>query len=283
MSVRQSCASGPSICLDVKSERDVTDTHSHIYGEEFDGDRDEVVARALDAGVSRILLPNINGDSIAPMLSLCARYPGRLYPMMGLHPSDVAADYRELLARMEALLADENHPYVAVGEVGLDFYWDTTFRDEQTDAFRTQVEWAVSRHLPLVIHARSAHRELLEVMRDYASCGLRGIFHCFTGTLEEARDLLAFEGFCLGIGGVLTFKKSPLPEVLAQGVPLSRVVLETDSPYLAPVPHRGQRNESAFAVEVLRKMANIYNVSPEEVERCTDANAKQVFDRVKWP
>ncbi len=260
----------------------MTDTHSHIYGEEFAGDCAEVVARAFDAGVQRILLPNINKDTIAPMLSLCAQYPGRLYPMMGLHPSDVSADYREVLASMEALLADEGHPYVAVGEVGLDFYWDSTFRAEQTDAFRMQVEWAVERHLPLVIHARSAHRELLEVMHDYASCGLRGIFHCFTGTLEEACDLLSFEGFCLGIGGVLTFKKSPLPEVLAQ-VPLSRVVLETDSPYLAPVPHRGQRNESAFVVEVLHKMAHIYNMSPGEVERCTDDNAKRVFDRVKWP
>ena len=257
------------------------DTHSHIYGEEFDGDRSEVVARAFQAGVSHILLPNINKESIAPMLSLCGQYPGRLYPMMGLHPSDVAADYREVLAYMEGLLVSERHPYVAVGEVGLDFYWDSTYRQEQLDAFRTQVGWAVRHHLPLVIHARSAHRELLEVMHDYASQGLQGIFHCFCGSLDEARDLLAFEGFCLGIGGVLTFKKSTLPEVLAQ-IPLSRVVLETDSPYLAPVPYRGKRNESAFVAEVLRKMASIYGLPVQEVERCTDENVKRIFTRIKW-
>lgn len=257
------------------------DTHSHIYGEEFDEDRSQVVERAFAAGVSHILLPNINKESIAPMLSLCQEYPGRLFPMMGLHPEDVNASYRETLSYMDSLLADEHHPYVAVGEVGLDFYWDETYRREQTEAFRTQVEWAVQRRLPLVIHTRNAHKELVEVMSDYASSGLRGIFHCFGGTLEEARQLLAFDGFCLGIGGILTFKKSTLPEVLAH-VPLSRIVMETDSPYLAPVPHRGKRNESAFVTEVQQKLAYIYSVSPEEVERCTDENVKCVFNRIKW-
>lgn len=255
------------------------DTHSHIYGEEFSQDRDEVVARAFSAGVSHILLPNINKESIRPMLSLCDRYPGRLHPMMGLHPSDVDASYREVLSSMEALLADVAHPYVAVGEVGLDFYWDTTYREQQLDAFRIQIEWAVRHQLPLVIHVRSAHRELLEVMTEYSGSGLRGIFHCFGGTLEEAHQLLSFNGFCLGIGGVLTFKKSALPDVLTQ-VPLSRVVLETDAPYLAPVPYRGKRNESAFVVEVLRKMADVYGLSIEEVERVTDENVKRIFTRV---
>ncbi len=259
----------------------MTDTHSHIYGEEFAEDRQEVVARAFGAGVSHILLPNINRDSIAPMLSLCRQYPGRLYPMMGLHPSDVGEDYRDVLAYMHSLLASPGHPYVAIGEVGLDFYWDSTCREEQLDAFRTQVEWAVEHKLPLVIHARSAHRELLEVMHDYASCGLRGIFHCFGGTIQEACQLLAFEGFCLGIGGVLTFKRSTLPDVLAQ-VPLSRVVLETDSPYLAPVPYRGKRNESAYVVEVLHKMASIYGIPEGEVERQTDENVRRIFARIKW-
>lgn len=258
----------------------MTDTHSHIYGEEFAEDRQEVVARAFGAGVSHILLPNINRDSIAPMLSLCHQYPGRLYPMMGLHPSDVGEDYRDVLAYMDSLLATPGHPYVAIGEVGLDFYWDSTYREEQLDAFRTQVEWAVEHQLPLVIHARSAHRELLEVMHDYASCGLRGIFHCFGGSIQEACQLLAFEGFCLGIGGVLTFKRSTLPDVLAQ-VPLSRVVLETDSPYLAPVPYRGQRNESAYVVEVLHKMASIYGIPEGEVERQTDENVRRIFARIK--
>lgn len=259
----------------------MTDTHSHIYGEEFAEDRQQVVTRAFEAGVSHILLPNINRDSIAPMLSLCSQYPGRLYPMMGLHPSDVGEDYHDVLAYMDSLLATPGHPYVAIGEVGLDFYWDSTYREQQLDAFRTQVVWAVERKLPLVIHARSAHRELLKVMHGYSSCGLRGIFHCFGGTIDEARDLLAFEGFCLGIGGVLTFKKSTLPDVLAQ-VPLSRVVLETDSPYLAPVPYRGKRNESAYVVEVLHKMASVYGIPAREVERQTDENVRQIFARIKW-
>lgn len=261
--------------------RAVTDTHSHIYGEEFAEDRAEVVERAFEAGVSRILLPNINRESVAPMLSLCARYPDKVFPMMGLHPSDVRDGYRDELAYMRGLLSSPGHPYVAIGEVGLDFYWDTSRREEQLDAFRTQVEWAAELKLPLVIHARSAHRELLSVMRDYSSCGLSGVFHCFGGTTDEARELLAFEGFCLGIGGILTFKKSTLPEVLAQ-VPLSRVLLETDAPYLAPVPYRGKRNESSYVVEVLRRVALVYGLSPDEVERQTDENAMRVFARAKW-
>ena len=169
--------------------------------------------------------------------------------------------------------------YVAVGEVGLDFYWDTTFRKEQLEAFRIQIEWAIRYHLPLVIHVRSAHRELLDVMTEYSGCGLRGIFHCFGGTLAEATQLLSYEGFCLGIGGVLTFKKSTLPDVLSQ-IPLSRVVLETDSPYLAPVPYRGQRNESAYVAEVLRKVADVYGMPVAEVERQTDQNAKRIFTHI---
>ena len=255
------------------------DTHSHIYGEEFAQDCDDVVQRAFRAGVSHIFLPNINMESIQPMLSLCDRYPGRLHPMMGLHPSDVNDSFRDVLSSMEALLADAHHPYVAVGEVGLDFYWDTTFRKEQLEAFRIQIEWAIRYHLPLVIHVRSAHRELLDVMTEYSGRGLRGIFHCFGGTLAEATQLLSYEGFCLGIGGVLTFKKSTLPDVLSQ-IPLSRVVLETDSPYLAPVPYRGQRNESAYVAEVLRKVADVYGLPVAEVERQTDQNAKRIFTHI---
>lgn len=255
------------------------DTHSHIYGEEFAQDCDDVVQRAFRAGVSHIFLPNINMESIQPMLSLCDRYPERLHPMMGLHPSDVNDSFRDVLSSMEALLADAHHPYVAVGEVGLDFYWDTTFRKEQLEAFRIQIEWAIRYHLPLVIHVRSAHRELLDVMTEYSGCGLRGIFHCFGGTLAEATQLLSYEGFCLGIGGVLTFKKSTLPDVLSQ-IPLSRVVLETDSPYLAPVPYRGQRNESAYVAEVLRKVADVYGLPVAEVERQTDQNAKRIFTHI---
>lgn len=257
------------------------DTHSHIYGEEFDADRDEVVARATQAGVTHIFLPNINKESVAPILSLCAHYSTLCHPMMGLHPSDVAADYREVLAYMKSLLDVPDHPYVGIGEVGLDFYWDDTFRQEQEQAFRTQVEWAVEYHLPLVIHARSAHASLLRILHDYSSCHLSGIFHCFSGTADEAAELLASDGFCLGIGGILTFKKSTLPEVLRH-VPLSRIVLETDSPYLAPVPHRSKRNESAYVALVLQTVATLYEVSEQDVERQTDENVRRLFPHVKW-
>lgn len=256
------------------------DTHSHIYEPEFDEDRELVIQRARQAGVERILLPNINEESIEPMLSLCRSYPGYCYPMMGLHPEDVADDYSQVLDRMEDLLKDAAHPYVAIGEVGLDFYWDASRSLQQIDAFTRQIEWGIRYKLPLMIHTRSAHTELVRTIRQYASEGLIGVFHCFGGTLEEAQELLTFDGFVLGIGGVLTFKKSPLPEVL-KVVPLQRIVLETDSPYLAPIPYRGKRNETAYVVEVMNKLAEIYNVSAQEVENVTNANVKRVFSSIK--
>lgn len=252
------------------------DTHSHIYGPEYDEDRELVVQRARQAGVERILLPNINEASIEPMLSLCHSFPGYCFPMMGLHPEDVTDDYPQVLNRMENLLKESSHPYIAIGEVGLDFYWDTSHSQEQIEVFTRQIEWAVRYKLPLMIHSRSARDQLVQAIRPFASEGLRGVFHCFSGTLDEALELLSFDGFVLGIGGVATFKKSTLPEVL-QSVPLQRIVLETDSPYLAPVPYRGKRNEPAYVVEVMHKVANIYNVAPEEVEKVTNANVKHVF------
>lgn len=256
------------------------DTHSHIYEPEFDADREAVVQRAREAGVECILLPNINAGSITPMLDLCRRHPGYCFPMLGLHPEDVVpATYKQVLADMVKLLDDPNHPYIAIGEVGLDYYWDQSNAREQEAAFRTQIEWAIRYHLPLMIHSRSAHRQLVAAMTEYQDEDLSGVFHCFGGTPEEAQELLQFPGFVLGIGGVLTYKKSTLPEVLTV-VPLERIVLETDAPYLAPVPHRGKRNESAFVVEVLRKVACIYNVSESHVETVTNRNAKRIFQRM---
>ena len=252
------------------------DTHSHIYGPEYDEDRELVVQRAQQAGVERILLPNINEGSIEPMLSLCHSFSGYCFPMMGLHPEDVTDDYPQVLNRMENLLKESSHPYIAIGEVGLDFYWDASRASQQIEVFTRQIEWAVRYKLPLMVHSRSAHDQLVQAIRPFASEGLRGVFHCFSGTLDEALELLSFDGFVLGIGGVATFKKSTLPEVL-QSVPLQRIVLETDSPYLAPVPYRGKRNEPAYVVEVMHKVANIYNVAPEEVEKVTNANVKHVF------
>lgn len=253
------------------------DTHSHIYGPEFAEDRDEVVARAKEAGVERILLPNINADTIVPMLDLCERYPGYCLPMMGLHPEDVRENYQEVLDGMWQKVCLSDRPYIAIGEVGLDFYWDDTYRRQQLDAFEQQVRWARDLGLPLVIHSRNAHQELMEVMGRYRSDGLKGIFHCFGGTVAEALEMLSFEGFVLGIGGVLTYKKSTLPEVLSEAVPLERVVLETDAPYLAPVPYRGKRNESAYVAQTMKRLSEIYGCPPSEVEKVTTMTAKRLF------
>ena len=248
------------------------DTHSHIYGPEFDDDRAEVLQRARLAGVDKVLLPNINEESIARMLQVAKEYPDMCYPMMGLHPEDVKEDWAQVLDRMEMQLDD----MIAVGEVGLDFYWDTTFRKEQIEAFERQICWAVERNLPLVIHMRKAEQELLEVMERHKSDGLRGVFHCFGGSKETASRMLKHEGFVLGIGGVVTFKNSRLAETLRH-VPLDRIVLETDAPYLAPVPYRGKRNEPSYVAHVARFLSDIYNVSEEEVNDVTNLAVKRVF------
>lgn len=255
----------------------MTDTHSHIYEPAFNADREEVIQRARKAGIHFILLPNINTESIPQMLNLCQSHRGYCLPMMGLHPTDVIPTrYRQDLAYMERLLKEPDHPYIAIGEVGLDYYWDKSNAREQEEAFRTQLEWAVRYHLPLSIHARNAHRQLVAALKEFKDETLSGVFHCFGGTPEEAQELLEFPGFMLGIGGVVTYKNSTLPSTL-KGVPLQRIVLETDSPYLAPVPYRGKRNESAYVTEVLRKVAYIYNVSEKEAEDTTDHNARRIF------
>ena len=252
------------------------DTHSHIYEPVFNADREDVIMRAKQAGVEYILLPNINAQSIGQMLDMCRRYPGYCFPMLGLHPEDIEEDYRQVLAKMKALLKVPDHPYIAIGEVGLDYYWDKSMVKEQEGTFRTQIEWAIEYHLPLMIHSRSAHRQLVAAITEYKDEALSGVFHCFGGTAEEAQELLQFPDFMLGIGGVVTYKNSGLPETLAS-VPLERIVLETDSPYLAPVPYRGKRNESAYVAEVLRKVAYIYNVSEGQAEIITNNNAKHIF------
>ena len=252
------------------------DTHSHIYEPVFNADREDVIMRAKQAGVEYILLPNINAQSIGQMLDMCRRYPGYCFPMLGLHPEDIEEDYRQVLAKMKALLEVPDHPYIAIGEVGLDYYWDKSMVKEQEETFRTQIEWAIEYHLPLMIHSRSAHRQLVAAITEYKDEALSGVFHCFGGTAEEAQELLQFPDFMLGIGGVVTYKNSGLPETLAS-VPLERIVLETDSPYLAPVPYRGKRNESAYVAEVLRKVAYIYNVSEGQAEIITNNNAKHIF------
>ena len=262
----------------------IIDTHAHLDGEEFREDLSKVVARAQSAGVSKVFLPCINLSSIPTMEAACRSFPGYLYPMIGLQPEEVRADWQEVLAQMKRHLAPrEEHPtlggaeILAVGEVGLDFYWTREFEQEQLWAFEEQVKWAVEFRLPLVIHCRKAQNELLRILKLYRKELVGGVFHCFTGNGREAEELLALDDFVLGIGGVSTFKSSHLREDLPAHVPLSRIVLETDSPYMAPVPHRGRRNESSFLVAIQQQLAASYGVSEEELARQTNENVRRVF------
>ena len=249
------------------------DTHCHLDGEEFRDDLEAVIARAREAGIEAIGVPGIDLKSCESVTALCSRYPGYCYPMLGLHPEEVRADWREVLMA----IAPAVRGAIAIGEVGLDFYWSREFEREQLEAFEEQVRWSVELQLPLMIHCRKAQNELLYILKRYKDDLPGGVFHCFTGNEIEARELLSFDRFVLGIGGVLTFKKSKLPETLAQAVPLSRIVLETDAPYMAPVPMRGQRNEPAFVAHVCRRLAEVYGVSEEEVSATTNANVARVF------
>lgn len=254
----------------------IIDTHSHLFVEEFDVDRSEVMQRAREVGVQHVLMPNIDLASVAPMLQVCQEYRGFCYPMLGLHPTEVGADYPVVLSKLKALLDKQPQTFLAIGEVGLDLYWDKTYKDEQIAALEEQIAWALEYDLPLVIHSREAFDEIYSLFSRYKDSSLRGIFHSFTGTADEAQALLEFPGFLLGINGVATFKKSTIPEALSH-VPLTRVVVETDSPYLAPVPYRGKRNESAYVVRVVEKLAEIYGLTAESVAAQTYANAATLF------
>ncbi len=255
----------------------IIDTHAHLFDEAFADDVDDVVRRARENHVEKVFLPNIDESTLPAMLSLCEAAPDFFYPMLGLHPTEVREDYAEVLARMEKLL-EEPHPYIGIGEVGLDYYWDRTYYKEQQDAFCRQVEWSLASGLPLMIHSRSAQKELVDLLAAYRSRGVRGVFHSFCGTPEEARELLSFEGFMIGVNGVLTFKKSALPGVLPY-IPPERLVVETDAPYLAPVPFRGKRNESAYVFHTLAKAAEVYGMPVEKLAGQTSENALKLFVR----
>ncbi len=252
------------------------DTHIHIDGAEFDEDRQLVISRAREAGVTRMLVPAIDLPSLDTVMSVCRQNPGFAYPMLGLHPEEVRADYVSVLEQMRQRLTPD---IIAIGEVGLDYYWSREFEKEQADAFERQVQWSCETGLPLMIHCRKAQNELVAILRRYRDRLPGGVFHCFTGNAIEAAQLLEFDNFVLGIGGVLTFKKSLLPQTLAH-VPLDRIVLETDAPYMAPVPMRGKRNESAYLVYVIQRLAEVYGVSEEEVARATTATALRTFKKI---
>ena len=257
------------------------DTHCHLDGEEFAADRDAVVQRAREAGCKAIFLPAIDVKSCHTVLDVCAQYPDYCYPMLGLHPEEVRADWKEVLACIKFSLTSHLSPLtssvIAIGEIGLDYYWSREFEKEQLEAFEEQVRGAVELQLPLMIHCRKAQNEMVAIIKKYAKDLVGGVFHCFTGNEQEARQLLEFPQFVLGIGGVLTFKKSHLPETLAAVVPLDRIVLETDAPYMAPVPMRGQRNESAFIRHVITRLAEAYGVSEEEICERTNENVGRIF------
>lgn len=249
------------------------DTHCHLYAEEFDADRDQMIERARAAGVGRFYLPAIDSEAIPGMLALEAQYPGVCMAMMGLHPCYVKANYREELATAEEWL--DKRPFVAIGEIGLDFYWDKTFVSEQQEAFTIQMQWALDRNLPIVIHTRKAMSETLKAVKPFAAKGLRGIFHCFSGNAIEAKQVTEL-GFYLGIGGVVTYKNSGLPEALAN-IGTEWLVLETDAPYLSPVPYRGKRNESAYLANIVERLAEVKKLPVEELAAITTANAQKIF------
>lgn len=250
------------------------DTHAHLDGEEFAEDRAEVMARAKETGVSKVLIPAIDYSSSVAVMQLCAQYPDFAYPMIGLHPEEVKENWREELEKIREYVFQD---IIGIGEVGLDFYWSREYEKEQLAAFDEQVQWSIETRLPLMIHCRKGQNEMVHLLKQYERELPGGVFHCFTGNEREAAEFLQFDRFVLGIGGVLTFKKSHLPEVLPASVPLERIVLETDSPYMAPVPMRGKRNESAFVRFVLQKLAECYGVTEEHVAEVTNQNVYRVF------
>ena len=255
------------------------DTHSHLFLEEFSEDLPQVIERARSAGVTHIFMPNIDITTIDSMLSVCNTYNDYCFPMIGLHPTSVNADYEKELEIVARELRSFNK-YIAIGEVGMDLYWDKTFLKEQQIVLDKQINWALEYDLPVVIHCRDAFGYIYNVLEPYKNTSLKGVFHSFTGTDDEAARILEFSGFLIGINGVVTFKKSRLPEVLTK-IPLEKIVLETDSPYLTPVPNRGKRNESAYVKDTLMKVSDIYRMSPEAVGRVTSENALKVFGMLK--
>jgi TatD DNase family protein len=250
------------------------DTHTHIYADVFEKEQFQAVQRAISNKVEVLMLPNIDIESISKVLQLSDAYPNHCFPMMGLHPCSVKEDFLAVLAQMKPYF--EQRKFYGVGETGIDLYWDNTFLEEQKEAFKIQIEWAKTLNLPLIIHARDAFQEIFEVLDELNDERLKGIFHCFTGNEEEAQKILSYQGFSFGIGGVVTYKNSHLPEVLPL-IPIEKILLETDAPYLPPVPYRGKTNESAYLVHIAEKLSDIYQLKLSEIANITTNNAQQLF------
>ena len=251
----------------------ITDTHTHLYSEQFDQDRDVMIKRAKDAGVSRFFIPAIDSSYTQRMIELEEQYPEDVYLMMGLHPTSVKNNYKEELHLVKEWIDKRN--FYAIGEIGIDLYWDTSFLEQQKDAFQTQIQWAKEKNLPIAIHCREAFDEIFEVLELEKGDDLYGIFHCFTGTYEQALKAISYN-MKLGIGGVATFKNGKIDTFLSQ-IDIKHIVLETDAPYLAPTPYRGKRNESSYITNVADKLVDIYGMSFEEIARITTQNSKEVF------
>ncbi|MFT6845741.1 MAG: TatD DNase family protein [Flavobacteriales bacterium] len=250
------------------------DTHAHLYASEFEDDVEEIIQRAKNNGIKRIYLPNIDVDTIDVLHKLVEKDPAFFYPMMGLHPCSVTKYYLKELEKVKVWF--DKNTYKAVGEIGIDLYWDKTLLKEQQHAFAMQVQWSIDLNLPIVIHARDSFQEIFDVLKQFNPTDLRGVFHCFTGTLADYQTITSLGDFFIGIGGVVTYKKSDLPAVLPH-IPISRIILETDAPYLTPVPFRGKRNESSYIPHIAEKLADIYQCTLAEVAKVTTANALQLF------
>jgi TatD DNase family protein len=251
------------------------DTHTHLYLEAFENDRDEVIERAVSKGVGKMFLPNINHASIEGMMWICEKYNGICYPMMGLHPTSVKENYEEELNWVKENLKNKN--FIAVGEIGIDLYWDKTLFKQQQDALRRQLRWAKEEKIPVVIHSRDSFEEIFEIMDDEITHDLKGVFHSFTGNQEHVKKILSY-GFYIGINGIITFKNSGLREVIP-AIPLDKLLIETDSPFLAPTPMRGKRNESAYVIRVAEELAGILSIDVSEISEITSNNALNLFKR----
>lgn len=252
------------------------DTHSHIYTPAFQEDIDDVMRRCQKAGVEQVYLPNIDIESIGQVKTLVTNYPSQVKPMMGLHPCSVDNSFLKVLSKIKEELFKNKADYIAVGEIGIDLYWDKTYLKQQQEAFEEQIDWAIELNLPICIHARDSFEEIYEILLEKNCPGLTGVWHCFSGTLEQAEKILSLEDFFLGIGGVVTFKNAGLDKVV-QELPLHKLLLETDAPYLTPVPYRGKRNESSYIQYVAQKIAELHQEDVKTVADITTANAKALF------
>ncbi len=251
------------------------DTHTHLYASEFDADRSAIIEKAIHNGITHFFLPNIDIHSIQPMLDLCWSFPNNCFPMMGLHPCSVDMHVDAHLFQIQKWF--KKRKFYAVGEIGLDYYWSTEFKTEQIKAFRMQIQWAIQQNLPVVIHSRNSNEDVIAILKEMKHPRLRGIFHCFGGDATQAAEVVDL-GFLLGIGGVLTFKNGGLDKAI-EDIPIQHLVLETDSPYLAPVPHRGKRNESFYLIEIARKLAELKKLGLSQVAEITTQNALKVFEQ----